>query len=619
MIWRLLMITAGGGFVVTDKEKLCMGCMSLLDANGECSYCGYNDAEPYNVDYLPPHTRLQERYIVGKLLSCNGESGYYIGYDLQEDMKVILREFAPMQIVTRNHATLAIVPQKGKETAFKNLAADFEDLCSMLQGMDGTRGISQMLDILHENGTVYAVFRYINTLPLGELITRCGGEIPWAKCKKMYLQLLNTVSQVHKRGLIHAGICPETILVDEKGNAYLSHFSLSALRYVDSEIDSELFSGYCAPEQYECSEGNASFGEWTDVYALSAILYRLITGTQPPDAPSRKQQDNLLPACELDASIAQSISDAIQAGLALPISERTSTADALAAQLLDCVQTNTAIYQSDSLNQNAAETQPEEPVLSEREQRRREKMEKKQAKRAARRKKNRRVLRSFLAVLIATILTSMGLGGFVMFYLSRNYDSIQDSVSQFVSIGDRSSSSSEPSSAAEPNRVPDLTGQLVDKITANKDYSASFDLSIVNEFNEHPAGFVFDQSPKPDTIMQNRGTVILYVSKGPETVKLPSLAGSTEEQAIEQLEEMELKYEIVYINNPNYVDGLVAYTFPAADSMVTKKGGKSDQEATVTLIIAKNSEVSSSEASSSSKSSKSSKSASRSSRSDDDN
>lgn len=616
MTWRLVMMTAGGGFVVTDKEKLCMGCMALQDARGQCNYCGYNESEPYNVDYLPPHTQLQERYIIGRLLSYNGESAYYIGYDLQEDMKVILREFVPMQLVARNHATLAIAPQKGKETAFKNLAADFEDLCSMLQGMDGMRGITQIWDILHENGTIYAVFRYINTLSLGELVTRCGGEIPWAKCKKMYLQLLNTVSQVHKRGLIHAGISPETILVDEKGNAYLSHFSLSALRYVGSDIGSELFSGYCAPEQYECSEGNASFGEWTDVYALSAVLYRMITGTQPPDAPSRRQQDNLLPACELDAGIPQSISEAIHAGLALPIDERTSTADALAAQLLDCVQTNTAIYQSESLSQNTAETESEEPVLSKREQRRQEKLEQRQEKRAAKRKKKRRVLRSFLAVLIATILTSMGLGGFVMFYLSRNYDSIQDSVSNFVSVGDKASSSSESSSSssAEPNRVPDMTGQLVDKITANKDYSAYFDLSIVNEYNEHPVGFVFDQSPKPETIMQNRGTVILYVSKGPETVKLPNLAGSTVDQATQQLDEMELKYEIVYINNQNYVDGLVAYTFPAADSMVTKKGGKSEEEATVTLIVAKNTVVSSSSESSS----KSSKSSSRSSRSENE-
>ncbi|MCI8441874.1 MAG: PASTA domain-containing protein [Provencibacterium sp.] len=576
---------------MTDKTNLCMGCMMLLDSKGPCSYCGYNDSEPYNVNYLPPHTQLQQRYIVGRLLSENGEGACYIGYDLEEDYRVILREFAPLKLAARNHATLELMPIREKETAFKNLQADFEDLCSMLRGMQNIRGITQVLDIFHENGTVYAAFRYMNTLSLGTLISRCGGEIPWTKCKKMYLQLLNTASQIHKRGLIHAGISPETILVDEKGNAYFSHFSVNVLRYANSEIESELFDGYCAPEQYEAS---ASFGEWTDIYALSAVVYRMITGTQPPDAPSRREQDNLLAACELDSSIPKNISDAIHAGLALSIDERTPTADALAAQLLDCIQTNTAIYQGENFTQDihaaldaSEETEKEEnPPMSRRQQRKQEKLE----KRALKRKKKRRALRSFLIALVTILLTSMGLGGFIMFYLSRNYDDIQNSVSHFVSVGERSSSSASGSSS-EPTIVPDFIGQLAEKITSNKDYSASFDLSVVYQYNdEHPtAGEIFDQSPKEGTRMSNRGTVILYVSKGPETTRLPNLAGSTVELAIQTLEGMELQYQVIYVINDSYADGLVAYTSPAADSMVSKN----DE----ILIFTKNTEAASSEAS----------------------
>ena len=103
---------------MTDKDKLCMGCMTLRDTKGPCGYCGYNDSEPYNIDYLPPHLQLGERYIVGRLLSCNGEGACYIGYDLQEDFKVVLREFAPLKLAVRNHSTFELTPQKGKETAF---------------------------------------------------------------------------------------------------------------------------------------------------------------------------------------------------------------------------------------------------------------------------------------------------------------------------------------------------------------------------------------------------------------------------------------------------------------------------------------------------------------------
>jgi serine/threonine protein kinase len=563
---------ADGGSIVTNKRDLCMGCMALLDTEGPCSYCGYNNGcEPYNVDYLPPHTELHGRYLVGKLIACNGESACYMGYDLEEDVKVILRELAPLNLVSRNHSSLELKPSKGNETAFKHLAADFEDLCSMLQGMEHISGILPILEVFSENETIYAVFRYVNTLPLGTLITRCGGEILWANCKKMYLQLLNTVSQVHKRGLIHAGISPETILVDEKGNAYLSSFSVNALRYAGSEIDSMLYEGYCAPEQYA---GNASFGEWTDVYALSAILYRMLTGTKPPDAKSREQQDNLLPPSELDPSIPQSISDAICDGLSLSIQERTPAVDTLAARLLDSVQTDTAVYQGEGLGQAAVketeEPEKDEAPLDKKQQRKQEKLEKKMAKRALKRKKKRRALRSFLVILLVTLITSVGLGGFVMFYLSQNYGSIQDSVAHFVSVGDAVSSDA-ASSASDPTSVPDFIGQYIDTATSNKDYSAYFELSIVHEYNdEYPTGVVFNQSPQEGTRMSNRGTVILYVSKGSETTKLPSLSGSTVDLAIQTLESMELSYKVIYVVNDSYTEGLVAYTSPAADELVKK-------------------------------------------------
>ena len=75
-------------------KNLCMGCMREKNEGvAKCLKCGYVDNSPYLPSYLAPGTMLQERYLIGKVISYNGSGATYIGYDCIMNCKVKVREY----------------------------------------------------------------------------------------------------------------------------------------------------------------------------------------------------------------------------------------------------------------------------------------------------------------------------------------------------------------------------------------------------------------------------------------------------------------------------------------------------------------------------------------------
>ena len=108
------------------------------------------------------------------------------------------------------------------------------------------------------------------------------------------------VALLHKAGLIHRGICPDNILLPIDGAARLTGYGTLALRTAGSELKSQLYPGYAAPEQYSAAEFS---GRYTDVYALAAVTYRLVTGQVPVAAPQRKVRDSMENAHSLESGV----------------------------------------------------------------------------------------------------------------------------------------------------------------------------------------------------------------------------------------------------------------------------------------------------------------------------
>ena len=106
-------------------ENLCMNCMSDTAGKSECPNCGCQSGEPQAPHALPLRVMLQNRYIVGRMKSNNGEGMTYIGYDTVLRLPVEVREFFPQSLCERTdgEADIRILP--GNEVAFNEYLADF--------------------------------------------------------------------------------------------------------------------------------------------------------------------------------------------------------------------------------------------------------------------------------------------------------------------------------------------------------------------------------------------------------------------------------------------------------------------------------------------------------------
>lgn len=529
--------------ILEKNLGLCMGCMNRLEeGQTECPRCGYRDDSPHSLSYLLPRTVLKGRYIVGRMLSKNAEGATYIGYDTEENRKVQVREFMPEGVAARNESDQSIYPRPGRDMEYQALREDFMELAASLQKLGQAKGIVPVIDAFEENGTLYMVYRYIRTLKLGEFLHRSGGELSWSQAKKIFMPLLNTMAGMHKHGVVHRGLSPDTICIDQDGVLWMTDFCIAAVRTDFSELEAELFPGYSAPEQYAQSSWQ---GSWTDIYSIAAVLYRVLTGTQPTEAINRKVNDSLCPANELNRSVPDNVSDALYAAMLVSTDNRVQSVDDLTGMLLESSGSHTAVFDSSQVSISV-----------------------KQKKNKKGRGKKRvpymlvAMLLTFLLLIPAAVLIAMP-------YIRRE-PSESSRPSQSFSYPEDGSGS-----AQAENGVPDFINQYIENVKNDQKYTDKYEFIIKEEYNEeYPANVVYDQAPAPGTPMLNKGKVILYVSKGSELLPMPELAGSTLDFAIQTLTDMGISFEIMEVENADMEAGLVARTNFTGNSLINKNKDK---------------------------------------------
>lgn len=314
--------------------KLCMGCMNPLDEYGVCHYCSYTDDIPHLQSYLAPRTVLNDRYIVGKMLSYNGEGASYICYDTVAKSKAVLREYMPDTLCEREMKSKNIVINPDCLAKYKTYMSEFQDMNRTLTRMRSLKSICTAKDMFSENNTCYVILEYVEGVSLKKFLQSNRGYLQWNQVKKLFMPLFTTLSIIHNAGIIHRGLSPENIIVTATGELKITGFSISSIRTAGTALSNEFYSGYTAPEQYSSKEWQ---GTWTDVYSIAAVIYRILTGYVPPDANNRINNDTLIPAVRLNTHIPRHVSNVLMNAMAVDSRDRIQSINDLVSELFENV------------------------------------------------------------------------------------------------------------------------------------------------------------------------------------------------------------------------------------------------------------------------------------------
>ncbi len=313
----------------------CAGCMAEIeDWEINCPQCGYVKGTPPREAYhMPPETVLHARYIIGRVLGYGGFGVTYIGWDAQLERKVAVKEFLPSTFATRMPGYTEVTVYGGEATEqFEAGLSRFVDEAKRLAKFNGIPGIVDIYDTFVENNTAYIVMEFLQGQDVKEIIS-ANGRMEYEDAREIILHICDTLEPVHQEGIIHRDISPDNIYVTVDGKIKLLDFGAS--RYATS-INSKSLSvilkaGYAPEEQYR-SRGDQ--GPWSDVYALAASFYKMLTGETPEDAMERAIRDELREPTKLGAVLPKSAENAIMNALNIRKEDRTQSAAAFKEALL---------------------------------------------------------------------------------------------------------------------------------------------------------------------------------------------------------------------------------------------------------------------------------------------
>ncbi len=573
--------------------NLCYGCMNPKDCdeNGVCRICGFDENAPSLPSYLAPGVMLRDRYVVGKLLSYNGESANYIGFDTITQSKAVIKEYMPDTLCEREAGKniLDVAPQYVAQ--YKTLMSEFVELNKTLSKMRSLSHIIPVVDMFGDNNTGYVVLAYFEGVTLEKYIDHNGGRLTWETVRRFFPPIFTTVSLVHNAGLVHRGICPENILIGENGDIKLTGFAISDERTANTEIAPELYSGYAAPEQYNSS---ARQGTWTDVYGVSAMLYKALTGVTPLDAASRLTDDTLETPASLVPEIPESVSNVIMSGMELDGEKRIQTITELVTKLFEQPEIGGAAVR---LSSSSTQT-----IMIPREALQQGQQRSSSGGRPAKKKQMSR-----RGVFIAVMAIMLGIGMFLLLILLFSWGTDNNSdvpeinqISSDTSTGLESELTSMPTltemtekteafseSKTEENRMlyvmNDITGKNFDIIQRSENYS-SLVFNPIYEYNdEYAKGLIFEQSIEKGDNYEEGTEITVKVSMGPKLVTIPDYISLSKKDYFAMLGELGIKYEEKEIETSDVKEGYVVKLSKDAGETIDVEKGE-----VLTVFIAKN-------------------------------
>lgn len=239
---------------------------------------------------LPLGSMLLE-YRLESVLGAGGFGMTYLGYDTQLEKKVAIKEYLPVELAVRAPEGTIMPINSGSDYNYKWGLDRFLQEARLL-GRFSHPNIVSVVRYFEANGTAYMVMNYESGLSLSQLLKRIP-QHDEAMLLRILLPLLEGLHAVHEAGFLHRDIKPSNLFIRDTGQPVLLDFGSARLATgaTTRTMTSILTPGYAPLEQYS-KDGNQ--GPWTDIYSLAAVLFRSVTGDNPPDVVTRLKDDTVM-------------------------------------------------------------------------------------------------------------------------------------------------------------------------------------------------------------------------------------------------------------------------------------------------------------------------------------
>lgn len=484
--------------------SLCMGCMQELNGSVICPNCHFDNSEVQSAPFLPFGTELAGRYVTGTGLETNGESTRYIAFDKQTGDVVIVSEFLPIGLFSRDEGQTELKVNYDDRLAFNKLKDEFISYFRIISELKDLSALTNIVDVFEENNTAYAIEEKEDLIPFEEYIERSNGHLDWDIARPLFMPVISALEALHKRGVGHYAVAPKNLFITASGKIRMAGYATENERKRGTALKSQLFSGAAAPEQYE---DNFPLDDITDIYGLCSTLFYALTGHLPKSAVERLKDSRLLMSTSTVKSLPPHVVSALANGLQVQRENRITDFDELRSQLSVA---HTAKAIQDEISRTASMNITKEQS----------------------RRNNGMSHTSIVTISVAITVLVLGIAG--VFWLMQN-----PFAGLFPGNADATAASTSSTEWTGPV-VPNYVGMKYEDVVK----AAASDDSVVvyRDYNDaysdkYADGVVMEQYPPAGSkVEQEDGiTVSVTVSLGAQMRELPAIQGNKIDEAAQSL------------------------------------------------------------------------------------
>lgn len=252
------------------------------------------------MDALRADSTLQGgKYRIIKKLGQGGFGITYLAENTMLEGKVAIKEFFFKEYCERDDSTSHVtVPTSSNRETVQRFKLKFVKEARTIFRLNHPN-IVRILDVFEENGTAYYVMEYIEGESLGDMVKR-RGAIPEAEALGYVKDAASALEYIHSKNINHLDIKPSNLMRSKEGGRIIV-IDFGVVKQYAAVISEGctpacISYGYSPAEQYR-KNGVQAFSPQSDVYALAATLFKLLTGNTPPEA--MEIQEDGLPVAEL--------------------------------------------------------------------------------------------------------------------------------------------------------------------------------------------------------------------------------------------------------------------------------------------------------------------------------